>query len=128
MDVECFEVDHGQLMQRRVGFSIAARRDTGVVQISEVGIKAPDKSIAQKYVVLACVNKLTSIGYTLSAYSSVSIQAMDAGSYHDVAGFCARMAQNNRNDVVSQSRTHSLYLDLLLLGSLVIISIFSANT
>ena len=93
-----------------------------------MGIKAFDKTIAQKYVVLACVNKLANIGYTLPTYSSLSIQAMDAGSYHDVAAFCARIAQNNRNDVVSRSRTPSSYQDLLLLGSLVLISIFSANT
>ena len=93
-----------------------------------MGVKAPDKAVAQKYVVLAYVNKLANIGYILPTYSSMSMQAMDAGSYHDVAGFCARMAQNNRNDMVSQSRTHSLYLDLLLLESLVLVSIFSANT
>ena len=100
----------------------------GVVQILEVGVKAPDKVVAQKYVVLACVNKLVNIGYNLPTYSSMAIQAMDVGSYHDVVGFCARMPQNNQNDVVSQSRTHSLYPDLLLLESLVLISIFSANT
>ena len=93
-----------------------------------MGVKAPDKVVAQKYDVLACVNKLAYIGYTLHAYSSVSIQPMDAGSYHDVASFCARMAQNNWNNVVSRSRTHSLYPDLLLLESLVLISIFSANS
>jgi len=124
VDVESFEVDNGRFIQCRVGFSIAARRGRGVVQISEVGVKAPDKAVAQKYVVLACVNKLENIGYTLPTYASVSIQAMDAGSYHDVAGFCARMAQNNRNNMVSRSQTHSLYLDLLLLESLVLISIF----
>ena len=94
VDVECFEVDNGRLMQYRVGFSIAARRGTGIIQISEVRIMAPNKAIAQKYVVLACVNKLVNIGYTLPTYSSVLIQAMDTGSYHDVTGFCARMAQN----------------------------------
>ena len=108
--------------------SIIARRGTGVVQISEVERKAPNKKIATKYAVITCLNKLANIGYTLPTYSSVSIQTIDAGSYHDVAAFCARMAQNNRNDMVSQSRTHSLYLDLLLLESLVLISIFSANT
>ena len=92
-----------------------------------MGVKAPHKAVAQKYVVLACVNKLANIGSTLPTYSSISIQAMDAGSYHDVAGFCARMAQNNRNNMVSRSRTHSLYPDLLLLESLVLISIFSAT-
>ena len=53
---------------------------------------------------------------------------MDVGTSHDVAGFCARMAQNNWSDVVSQSLTRSLYLDLLSLESLVLVSIFSANT
>ena len=128
MDVESFDVDNGLLVQSRIGFSIAARRGTGVEQISEVGVKAPEEKIAIKYVVIACLNKLTNIGYTLPTYFSVSIQAMDAGSYHDVAGFCARMAQNNRNDVVSQSRTHNLYPYLLLLESLVLIFIFSAYT
>ena len=87
MDVESFEVNNGRFIQCRVGFFIAARRGRGVVQILEARVKAPDKAVAQKYVVLACVNKLANIGYTLPTYSSVSIQAMDASSYHDVAGF-----------------------------------------
>jgi hypothetical protein len=112
-------------MQCRIGFSIATRRGTrGVVQISEVERKAPDKGIAEKDGVLACVNKLATIGYNLLTYSSMKIQSIDAGSYHDLAGFCARMAQNNRNDVGSQSRTPSLYQYLLLLESLVLILIF----
>ena len=53
MDVESFDVDNGRLFQSRVGFFIAARRGRGVVQISEVRVKAPDKVVAQKYVVLA---------------------------------------------------------------------------
>jgi hypothetical protein len=93
-----------------------------------VGRKAPDQVIAQKYGVLACVNKLATIGYNLPTYSSMKIQFIDVGSYHDMAGFCARMAQNNWNDVVSRSRTPNFYQDLLLLKSLVLISIFSANT
>jgi hypothetical protein len=48
VDVESFETDNGRLIQCQVGFSIAIRRGTGVVQISEVGIKAPEKAIAQK--------------------------------------------------------------------------------
>jgi hypothetical protein len=55
VDVESFDVNNGQLFQCRVGFSITARRGTSVVQISEMGIKALDKSIAQKYDVMACV-------------------------------------------------------------------------
>jgi hypothetical protein len=64
------------------------------------------------------------IGYNLSTYSSIKILSIDAGSYHDLAGFCVRMARNNHNDVVSRSQTPSLYQDLLLLESLVLISIF----
>jgi hypothetical protein len=60
-----------------------------------VEVKVPNKAVAQKYVVLAHVNKLVDIGYTLPTYSSVLIQAMDAGSYHGIAGFYARMDQNN---------------------------------
>jgi hypothetical protein len=64
VNVECFEIDNGQLKQYRVSFSIADRRGTGrVVEISEVRSKAPDKAIAEKYGVLACVNKLATIGY-----------------------------------------------------------------
>ena len=59
--VETFHVDNGPLIQCRIGFSIAARRGRGVVQILEVGVKALDKAIVQKYVVLACVNKLVNI-------------------------------------------------------------------
>jgi hypothetical protein len=68
-----------------------------------VEVKAPDKVVAQKYAILACVNKLANIGYTLPTYSYVSIQAMDVGPYHDVAGFCPKMAQNNPNDMASRS-------------------------
>ena len=82
-------------MQCRVGFSIAARRGTGVVQISEVGVKAPEKKVTIIYAVKSCLNKLTNIGYTLPTLSSMTIQAIDAGSYHDVAGFCARIARTN---------------------------------
>ena len=76
MDVESFDVDNDRLVQCRIGFSIAARRGIGVVQISEMGIKTPKKSIAQKYVVIACLNKLANIGYTLPTLSSVLIQAI----------------------------------------------------
>ena len=60
-------------------FFIAARRGTGVVQISEVGRKKPEKKIATKYAVIACLNKLTNIEYTLPTLSSLTIQAIDAG-------------------------------------------------
>jgi hypothetical protein len=85
--------------------------------------KAPSKAVVGKYGVLACVNKLAIIGYNLPTYSSLKIQFIDGGSYHDLKGFCARLAQHNQNDVVSLVQ-HWQYLDLLLLESLVLISIF----
>ena len=106
MDIESFDVDNGRLRQYRVGFSIATRRGTGVVQISKVGRKAPDNKITTKYAVIACLNKLVNIGYTLPRLSSMMIQAIDGCSYHDVAGFCARIARTNRNDVV-KSKSNS---------------------
>ena len=106
MVVQTFHVDNGPLIQCRIGFSIAARMDRGVVQISEMGIKAPQQTVAQKYVVIACVTKLANIRYTLPTLSSVLIQAINADMRHDVQGFCASIARNNRNDVV-KSKSNS---------------------
>jgi len=106
VDVESFDVDNGRLVQSRIGFSIVARRGTGVVQISEVGVKAPEKKVAIIYVVKSCLNRLANMGYTLPTLSSMMIQAIDTGSYHDVAGFCARIARTNQNDVV-KSKSNS---------------------
>ena len=100
MVVHTFYVDNGPLIQCQIDFSIAARRGRGIVQISEIRIKAPQQTIAQKYVVNACVTKLANIGYTLPTLSSVLIQAINADMRHDVEGFCASIARNNRNDVV----------------------------
>jgi hypothetical protein len=104
--VETFHVDNGPLIQCRVCFSIAARRGKGVVQISEMGIQARQQTVAQKYTVIACVTKLANIGYTLPTLSSVLIQAINADMRHDVEGFCASIARNNRNDVV-KSKSNS---------------------
>ena len=71
-----------------------------------MGVKAPEKKVAIIYVVKSCLNKLAIIGYTLPTLSSMMIQAIDAGSYHDVVGFCARIARTNRNDVV-KSKSNS---------------------
>jgi hypothetical protein len=71
VDVDCYDVDNGRLKEYRVAFSITARsRRGGVVEISEVGRKAPDQAVAEKYGVLTCVNKLATIGYNLPTYSS----------------------------------------------------------
>ena len=101
-----FHVDNGPLIQCRIDFSIAARMGRGVVQISEMGIKAPLQIVAQKYDVIACVTKLANMGYTLPTLSSVLIQAINADMRHDVEGFCASIARNNRNDVV-KSKSNS---------------------
>jgi hypothetical protein len=57
-----------------------------------VGVKAPEKKSTIKFVGIACLNKLINIGYTMPTLSSLMIQAIDAGWYHDVAGFCAKIA------------------------------------
>jgi hypothetical protein len=75
-------------------FFIAARRGRSVVQISEVGVKAPEKKITIKHAVIAYLNKLANIGYTLPTLSSMMIQAIDAGMYHDIAGFCGKDCSN----------------------------------
>jgi hypothetical protein len=120
MNVECFEVDNSRVKQCRVSFSIADRRGTcHVVEISEVGSKAPDKVATEKYGVLTCVNKLATIEYNLPTYSSLNIQSIDTSSYHDLKGFCARLAQHNQNDVVSLSPTLAVFRFVIIgkLGS-----------
>ena len=94
------------MVQSQIGFSIAARRGTGAVQISKVGVKAPEKKVAIIYALKLCLNKLANIGYTLPTLSSMTIQAIDADSSRDVTGFCARIARTNRNDVV-KSKSNS---------------------
>ena len=106
MVVETFDVDNGRLVQCRIGFSITTRKGTRVVQISEVGVKAPEKKITNKYAVIACLNKLADIRYTLPILSSLMKQAIDVGWYHDVTGFYARIPRTNRNDVI-KSKSNS---------------------
>jgi hypothetical protein len=71
-----------------------------------MGIKAPQQAVAEKYFVIACVTKLANIGYTLPTLSSVQIQAINLNMHHDVAGLCASISRNNRNDVV-KSKSNS---------------------
>jgi len=103
VDVESFDVDNGRLVQSRIGFSIAARRGKSVVQILEVGVKAPEKKVAIIYVAKSCLNKLANIWYTLPTLSSMMIQAIDADSSRDVMGFYVRIARTNQNDVVKSN-------------------------
>ena len=79
-----------------------------------MGRRAPDVSVAKNYGVLACVNKLVTIGCNLSTYFSRLIQAIDAHSSHDLVGFCASMARNNWNDVVSKSQPPTLCVYIYL--------------
>ena len=92
MVVHTFHVDSGSLIQCQIDFSIAPRRGRGVVQISEIRIKAPQQTVAQKYAVIACVTKLANIGYTLPTLFSMPIQAINADMRYDVQGFCASIA------------------------------------
>jgi hypothetical protein len=99
--VETFIVANELLVfQCRIGFSIPAKIGTGVVQILEMGRTTHQKDIAEKQVVKACTNKLGNIGFPIPTLSSVLIQAINKNSRLDVASFCARIAQNNRDDVV----------------------------
>ena len=66
-------------------------------------MKAPHKTSAEKYAVMACLRTHANIGYTLPILSSMTKQAIDVDSYHDVAGFCGRIARTNRNDVVKSN-------------------------
>jgi hypothetical protein len=102
VDVQTFHVDNGLLIQCRIGFSIAARIGRGVVQISEMGTKAPQQTVAQKYVVIACVTKLAN----MPTLFSVLIQAINTDMRHDIEGFCASIARNNQNNVV-KSKSNS---------------------
>ena len=108
MVVQTFYVDNGPLIQCQIAFFITARMGKGVVQISEMEIKAPKQTVAQKYAIIACVTRLANIGYTLPTLSSVLIQAINADMRHDVEGFCASIAQNNRSDVVKSNSNLSL--------------------
>jgi hypothetical protein len=96
LKVDRFDIDNGQFIECQIGFSIAARSGRGVVQISEIGMKVPEKTMAEKYVVMACLNKLANNGYNLPTLSSMMLQAIDAGWYHDVLGLCARIARSNQ--------------------------------
>jgi hypothetical protein len=56
---------------------------------------------AQKYAVQECLRVLQRIGYNIPTYSSMRIGALDVGLHHDIGHYCAQLAENNVNDVVS---------------------------
>ena len=56
---------------------------------------------AQKYVMQACLRVLQNIGYNIPTYSYMRIAALNVGLHHDIGLFCAQLAEDNMNDVVS---------------------------
>jgi hypothetical protein len=56
---------------------------------------------AQKYVVQECLRALQNIGYNIPTYSSMRIGALNVGLHHDIGLFCAQLAEDNIDDVVS---------------------------
>jgi hypothetical protein len=61
-----------------------------------MGIQARKQTVAQKYVVIACVTKLANIGYTLLTLSSVLIQAINADIRHDVEAFVQALLRTTK--------------------------------
>jgi hypothetical protein len=103
INANTFPIEGGHA-QCRIGFSIVARsgnQQGQVVPILETGSAQPHYISAQKYVVLKCLRALQNIGYNIPTYSSMGIQALNLGRHHDIGGYCAQLAENNINDVVS---------------------------
>jgi hypothetical protein len=91
-------------MQCRIGFSILARAGNQqclVLYIDRTGSGQPPHISVQKYVVLECLRVLQNIGYNIPTYSSMRIGALNVGVHHDIGRYCAQLAENNINDVVS---------------------------
>ena len=98
-----FPVDGG-LKQCRLGFSIFARAGNQqgmVLYIERTGRTDYHDISAQKNVVLECLRVLLNIGYNIPIYSSMRIGALNVGLHHDIGGFCAQLAENNIDNVVS---------------------------
>ena len=71
-----------------------------VLYIDRTSSGQPHDITAQKYVVQACLRVLQNIGY-IPTYSSMRIAALNVGLHHDIGLFCAKLAEDNMNDVVS---------------------------
>jgi hypothetical protein len=61
-----------------------------------MGIKVPQQTVAQKYVVIACVTMLANTWYTLLTLSSVLIQAINMDMRHDVEGFVQALLRTTK--------------------------------
>ena len=98
-----FPVDGG-LKQCRLGFSIFARAGNQqgmVLYIDRMSSGQPHDITAQKYGVQACLRALQNIRYNILTYSSMRIAALNVGLHHNIGLFCAKLAEDNMNDVVS---------------------------
>ena len=72
-----------------------------VLYIDRTSSGQPHDITAQKYAVQACLRALQNIGYNIPRYSSMRIAALNVGLHHDIRLFCAKLAEDNMNDVVS---------------------------
>ena len=72
-----------------------------VLYIDRMSSGQPHDISAQKYAVQACLRALQNIGYNIPTYSSMRIAALNVGLHHDIGLFCAKLAEDNMNDVVS---------------------------
>ena len=98
-----FSIEGGHT-QCRIGFSILAsvgNQQGLVLYIDKTGSDQPHDISTQKYVVQECLRVFQNIGYNIPTYSSMRIAALNVGLHHDIGLFCAKLAEDNMNDVVS---------------------------
>jgi hypothetical protein len=55
----------------------------------------------QKYAMQECLRALQNIWYNIPTYSSMNIGALNVGLHHDIGLFCAQLAEDNIDNVVS---------------------------
>lgn len=94
---------HNTHIEVRVKFSIHARASFQageMVTIYEVGT-FPVLHYAQIDAVKKCVEALLHIGYPVPSYSSMRISTMEVGLLYNTPKFCAQLATQNLDDVVS---------------------------
>ena len=72
-----------------------------VLYIDRTSSGQPHDITAQKYDVQTCLRALQNIRYNIPTYSSMSIGALNVGLHHDIGLFCAQLAEDNMNDMVS---------------------------
>ena len=72
-----------------------------ILYIDRTSSGQPHDISAQKYAVQACLRALQNIGYNIPTYSSMRIAALNVGLHHDIGMFCAKLAEDNMNNVLS---------------------------